>query len=137
MNNTETKFKLGPNQTKWLEALKSGEYKQGKRFLHRITKSNNESSFCCLGVACDLFKEELNINFQLRLNGHDLGGFYNDGGALPPQKIADHLGLNNILGGSSLKDGNLLTKINDNSNDFNAVIKVLEETPELYFKESK
>lgn len=33
----------------WLKALRSGEYQQGRDFLHR------DSSFCCLGVLCDLY----------------------------------------------------------------------------------
>lgn len=32
----------------WLDALRSGNYKQGKRRLRR------DSQFCCLGVLCDL-----------------------------------------------------------------------------------
>lgn len=33
---------------KWLEALRSGEYKQGTGFLYEA----NEDRYCCLGVAC-------------------------------------------------------------------------------------
>jgi hypothetical protein len=33
----------------WLKALRSGEYQQGTDFLHQ------GSSFCCLGVLCDLY----------------------------------------------------------------------------------
>jgi hypothetical protein len=32
---------------RWVDALRSGQYKQGKGFLHRGNK------FCCLGVLCD------------------------------------------------------------------------------------
>jgi hypothetical protein len=35
-------------KTKWVEALRSGKYKQGRGFLQR----NNE--FCCLGVLCEV-----------------------------------------------------------------------------------
>ena len=34
----------------WLEALRSGEYKQGQGQLHNI----KEGTFCCLGVLCDI-----------------------------------------------------------------------------------
>ena len=37
----------------WLEALRSGEYKQGQDKLKR-----NDNSFCCLGVLCDLHRKE-------------------------------------------------------------------------------
>ena len=42
-------FKFGPLQTKWLEALESGEYKQSQYILR---DSNNE--YCCLGVMCEI-----------------------------------------------------------------------------------
>lgn len=43
-------------KTKWLAALRSGEYEQGREQLHYQSKSRE--SFCCLGVLCDLaFKE--------------------------------------------------------------------------------
>ena len=37
---------------KWLEALRSGSYQQGKQRL-RVTTDNSDS-FCCLGVLCDI-----------------------------------------------------------------------------------
>jgi hypothetical protein len=36
-------------KTKWVEALRSGEYDQGKNAL-----KSTDGSFCCLGVLCDL-----------------------------------------------------------------------------------
>lgn len=38
---------------KWVAALQSGEYKQG-----RMTLSNPYGEFCCLGVLCELAVEE-------------------------------------------------------------------------------
>jgi hypothetical protein len=38
---------------KWVEALRSGRYKQGRGVLR-----SSDDEFCCLGVACDLFGEE-------------------------------------------------------------------------------
>jgi hypothetical protein len=43
---------------KWIEALESGKYKQGRcRLLF-------EGAFCCLGVAQDLFKNELGCTWE-------------------------------------------------------------------------
>ena len=36
-------------RAKWTEALRSGEYQQGRRALR------DGDAFCCLGVACDLY----------------------------------------------------------------------------------
>lgn len=39
---------------KWVAALRSGKYQQGKNVL-----SANENSFCCLGVLCDVVKDQV------------------------------------------------------------------------------
>lgn len=38
----------------WIEALRSGEYKQTEGQLH----DPDENSFCCLGVLCDLARKD-------------------------------------------------------------------------------
>jgi hypothetical protein len=44
-------------KTKWLEALRSGKYKRGERYLRRRTTEKGEV-FCCLGVLCDIMQPE-------------------------------------------------------------------------------
>lgn len=44
-------------KTKWVAALRSGEYKQGRARL----KTHEGNSFCCLGVLCDLHDKEKGI----------------------------------------------------------------------------
>jgi hypothetical protein len=42
-------------KNKWLEALRSGEYKQGIAALQMVALHSIESNFyCCLGVLCDI-----------------------------------------------------------------------------------
>jgi hypothetical protein len=41
---------------KWVQALRSGRYKQGKDLLKKITKK--QERHCCLGVLCDLYNKE-------------------------------------------------------------------------------
>lgn len=43
---------LNENAKKWVQALRSGEYKQGKDALR------DNDKFCCLGVACEVYKKE-------------------------------------------------------------------------------
>lgn len=40
----------------WIEALRSGEYKQGRTALHRVNLEDSlqPDEFCCLGVLCEL-----------------------------------------------------------------------------------
>lgn len=37
----------------WVEALRSGEYEQGKGYL-RVTDEDGQDKFCCLGVLCEV-----------------------------------------------------------------------------------
>lgn len=39
---------------RWITALLSGDYKQGKNFLNYVPENSNEHRFCCLGVLCEL-----------------------------------------------------------------------------------
>ena len=38
---------------KWVKALRSGDYQQGKASLCREDQDSGECEYCCLGVACD------------------------------------------------------------------------------------
>jgi len=42
---------------KWVEALRSGEYEQGKGILCMDDEISGDWKYCCLGVACDIFVE--------------------------------------------------------------------------------
>jgi len=50
--------KMNPDvKTKWVEALRSGEYRQTKHKLH-----TKRGGFCCLGVLCEVaIKEGLDV----------------------------------------------------------------------------
>lgn len=39
---------------KWIAALRTGEYKQGKGVLR-----DRDDNFCCLGVLCDIYKDDV------------------------------------------------------------------------------
>jgi len=43
---------------RWIEALRSGDYEQGKEYL------NNHNRFCCLGVLCDLYSQDCNVDWE-------------------------------------------------------------------------
>ena len=42
-------------KAQWLEALRSGEYKQGREYLRQSNKDT--VLYCCLGVLCDLHRK--------------------------------------------------------------------------------
>ena len=59
--------------TKWLKALRSGKYKQGRGTLCQTDKKGNES-FCCLGVLCDLYQKEQKRNKKRGLKVETFSG---------------------------------------------------------------
>jgi hypothetical protein len=46
---------------RWVEALRSGKYQQG-----RLSLRNISNQFCCLGVLCDIAKDELSLDWILK-----------------------------------------------------------------------
>lgn len=48
-------------KTKWVIALRSRGYKQGKSFLKRYNPEG-EALYCCLGVLCELYNEDMERN---------------------------------------------------------------------------
>lgn len=60
--------KLKPEvKAKWLEALRSGRYQQGRSYLHTASP-DGEDRFCCLGVLCDLAANDGIVRTSV---GHD------------------------------------------------------------------
>ena len=41
-------------KAQWVEALRSGNYKQGRGFLH-----SKSGTYCCLGVLCDIKQKDV------------------------------------------------------------------------------
>lgn len=55
---------------KWVGALRSGKYKQGRGALHRGDK------FCCLGVLCEVLEipsSDMVVTGEFRYMGKDIG----------------------------------------------------------------
>ena len=51
-------------KNKWLKALRSGEYRQGKDQLCELNGYTGEYEFCCLGVLENLYCLEHNLDFE-------------------------------------------------------------------------
>ena len=120
---------LGPNQTTWLAALRSNAYAQGIGRLHV------EDKFCCLGVACEIFQDQL-------LDGIHLRGtttLYDDSSSHAPPAIQEHLALRTSMGdalyGSSYP---ALTAMNDQRGySFTEIADAITLNPEQYFRSAK
>ena len=67
-------------KAKWVTALRSGKYEQGRDHL----KAGD--AFCCLGVLCDLYAQEHGVEFDSNL--------YHEGSEeLPASNVVDWAGL--------------------------------------------
>ena len=135
MNDKE--FRLNPVQARklWVSALKGGYYKQTVGYLH--TKKDGQDKFCCLGVACELYKElEGNINCEEQQNedqtviGYGPLEGYISTQILPPL-VQNWLGLESDAGifqGNELE--NSLVDLNDSGFSFKEIADVIEKEPE-------
>lgn len=70
---------------KWIDALRSGKYKQTDSALATL------DGYCCLGVACEVFATEA----RLKKSGPDSDGDYSYNGetAYLPPSLAEYMGI--------------------------------------------
>lgn len=134
---------MNENAKKWVEALRSGDYEQGKRRL--AVKNDGETKFCCLGVACELAIEAgLPITrVDLERSGATVIGYQQDTEAsLPyiekinlPHLVRDWLGLASDAGSFVNPSGGLeyLTGLNDRGKAFSAIAAIIESEPKGLF----
>jgi len=110
---------------KWVEALRSGEYEQGRCALNR------EGKFCCLGVLCDVHRLE-----QLELKGSapawvkevcEESLSYDGASTLLPVEVSRWAGF--IANPNIEIDGTLSTLAthNDHGKSFEAIADAIEE----------
>ena len=122
---------LNQNAKKWVEALRSGDYKQTRG------KLRDADGFCCLGVACDLYASETKSVISWEKN---LGGFSFDGEYLElPFEVSLWLGLQNNEGTYELDDysaglpsGSLIND-NDAGESFENIASIIESEPSGLF----
>jgi hypothetical protein len=118
---------LNKNAKAWVRALRSGRYKQGKAYLHA-----RGGKYCCLGVACDLYKQQV---LKTTKNPEYLK--VNEGITLPAE-VQEWLGLSHHEGeffDASEHDTKYLTGLNDKGTSFKEIAKVIASEPEGLFVE--
>lgn len=121
-------------KTKWLTALRSGEYKQGLGAL------NAGGEFCCLGVLCDLYVKE-----KPETAKWEDGDYYGVGvkelkifgeGGLLPAEVMNWAGLQKcdplVQDTYEDEDGGgtaafPISSLNDNGKDFSYIAALIEE----------
>jgi hypothetical protein len=120
---------------KWVEALRSGKYAQYQSALRG--RADNRDRFCCLGVLCDIVKDDI--------NGRWVAGDIEDGDdphqhmqafAVDKQSDTDALpddirrfaGMESALGSFYTPAGSLITlaRLNDWGRSFETIADVIE-----------
>ena len=101
---------------RWLEALRSGEYEQGKDVLRR------NDSFCCLGVLCDIFAKEGCSKWD-EPDDKGVRHIENDKGALPLCVVL----WSGIKDGNPFIDGYSLSAWNDGGKSFKEIADIIEK----------
>lgn len=120
-NMKETQQKLGPNQQAWVDALRSGNFKQ-------ITGAlQDDGGYCCLGVACEVAGK----------NGVDIRRYATGeiwGGDLYGQKyVMDWLQIRE--GRGYIDEERNLVRYNDVEGlSFTKIADIIEQSAHLLFK---
>ena len=128
---------LNENAKAWVAALRSGDYTQTKKMLHRVTPEN-VPSFCCLGVACKLYIDSVGGNWDTIRRGawNEQVRFTDNEGAsadsdLTPA-VMDWLGLADSEGAYCV---GTLVSLNDNLDfTFDQIADAIESQPEGLFR---
>jgi hypothetical protein len=103
---------------KWVSALRSGDYKQGQNFLR------TDNGFCCLGVLCDLYIKENNVEWELVNNGNYYEFQYKV--AALPLSVIEWSG---VEGYNPLVNDEIgtLSELNDSGSTFEQIADVIED----------
>lgn len=114
-------------KTKWLDALRSGEYHQGAHYLR--SRGGAEDNFCCLGVLCELAVAEGVIESPLM--DEEMIYQYGPGAerSYLPKEVQAWAGLPDMHG-ALLSSGDepwcSLTEMNDQEIPFEEIANVIE-----------
>jgi hypothetical protein len=97
---------------KWVKALRSGKYKQAQMRLQ------NNKSYCCLGVACDLFIPQ--SKKQLNDKGELIGG-------MPDAQKNAPAWLKDIETDFKIRKSLSLSGLNDDGKRFKTIANLIEK----------
>lgn len=142
------KFEPTEVQAKWIDALSSNTYKQGKNVLCR------EDEYCCLGVLCEIIGA-IKSNIDPLTYGTVTFAYKNETSeTVLPTTIADEVHMKSINGTfidsknqfiSLQIDNHLditisfsnLTEMNDSGLTFKEIVTFIEKNPWLIFSKDK
>lgn len=106
---------------KWIGALKSGSYKQGRHFL--CESDGNDWQYCCLGVLCSI----LDVPYTLFTNGQKQKyiKLYEGCSRFPPQNIIKSEDENTLILRRDWQK--TLAKMNDEGSTFDEIADFISD----------
>jgi hypothetical protein len=108
---------------KWVKALRSGKYKQGRDLLKQLD-SKNQPRHCCLGVLCELYNEEMKKNHKKSLVIEKTSnGFWVNSGL--PTVVMNWSGVRDSTG--FIENDLCLTNLNDSGKGFKTIANIIEK----------
>lgn len=125
------------NRKKWVAALRSGEFKQGKNFLENL-----DGSMCCLGVLCNIMGSERTVRTnKAACNTEGLEILYGDKFNMADKHAVEAVGLTNEAGDFTYEAKEKLKlpyaslwQLNDHANlTFKEIADIIESEPEGLF----
>ena len=124
---------LTENQKIWLDALRSGEYKQGPNgVLHE--KNDGVDEFCCLGVAAKIFAGEYTSVEFSPIMGDTVRFRYDNHTAMAPDYVMEALDLVDDLGEHKHIHDDSLAALNDRGVTFAEIADIFEANLGAYTK---
>ena len=100
---------------RWVDALRSGDYKQGKHYLE------SDGNYCCLGVACRIQVPSANLSLKSWIRYEHDGVSYTVLNKMPKLLIGDEE--NEFV--------SMLARMNDRDVSFNEIANWIEENVEF------
>lgn len=123
---------------KWIKALRSGKYTQGKNYLLHFNKKG-EPKHCCLGVLCELYNDSMKKNHKKSLtieNITDLDDtffvcFDGQGEGLP-KVVQEWAGMSDSTGhfNDDKNREHCLADYNDTGKKFDTISDIIEKNVE-------
>lgn len=130
------------NAKLWIQALRSGEFKQGLTSLCQKREKQKTYRYCCLGVACEVaIQNGVYLNIEEEALCGDVYVYYNG----ESEKLANKLdvvrrwlGLRKSSIKGELRDPvEELIYMNDEGKSFKTIANELEANPNKYFNPAK
>lgn len=122
------------NGRKLIEALRSGDYKQGRYTL--TTRHSDGDRDCCLGVVCKLAIEDGVEVSQEEIEGcgHAIVTYDKETSCLPDQ-VKEWIGFSTYSGAYG-QTGNSLMSTNDSGCTFAEIAAIIESAPQGLFADA-